>query len=88
MPCYPFKTAEGVVGIICGKLGDRCGERGCRAVAGLLCDYPVRKGKTCDRKICDQHAHEIGPDLHYCEEHWRISGIDAAHRDGEAAAGT
>ena len=36
----------------------------------FLCDYPVGNDKTCDRKLCENCAHEIGPELHYCHKHF------------------
>jgi hypothetical protein len=40
-------------------------------VASFLCDYPVGKEKTCDRHICEDHAHEIAPNVHYCPSHYK-----------------
>lgn len=71
---------------VCGNLGDHCAE--CMAVGDLLCDFPVGDGKTCDRPMCANHAHEIGPDLHYCQAHYAMwqefkerGGVDAALRN-------
>lgn len=68
---------------VCGDLGAHCGD--CMAVGDLLCDYPVGEGKTCDRPMCGDHGHEIGPDLHYCAAHYKMwtdfkerGGVDAA----------
>ncbi|MCX4030371.1 hypothetical protein H0A36_25705 [Endozoicomonas sp. SM1973] len=63
MPCYHLN--EG--GIICGELGPHCSD--CLDVCEYLCDFPVGKGKTCDRRLCTTHAHEVGIDLHYCSNH-------------------
>lgn len=54
---------------MCGKLGPHCAD--CSWVSGYLCDYPVGKGKTCDRPLCEDHANEVAPDLHYCNVHYR-----------------
>jgi hypothetical protein len=54
---------------ICGDLGPHCAD--CADVGENLCDYPVGKGKTCDRSICETHSHEIGPNLHYCDTHYK-----------------
>lgn len=68
---------------ICGVLGSHCHR--CSGVGDFLCDYPVGEGKTCDAPMCDSHAHEIGPELHYCQTHYRMwqefrdgGGIDKA----------
>jgi hypothetical protein len=42
-----------------------CGEY----APGFLCDFPVGNDKTCDRKLCENCADEIGPELHYCKNH-------------------
>lgn len=43
--------------------------RVCGHIADKLCDYPVGKGKTCDSKLCIEHAVNIKGDLDYCPEH-------------------
>jgi hypothetical protein len=51
----------------------------CCAMAGKLCDFAV-EGGTCDAPLCDEHAHEVGPDRHYCPIHhgiWKRSGRPA-----------
>lgn len=65
MTCYV--TSDGN-GFVCGELGSHCAD--CMRVSDILCDFPVGKGKTCDRAICDVHSYEIGPNLHYCESHY------------------
>lgn len=51
-----------------GDLGAHCTE--CLAPGENLCDYPVGDGKTCDRSLCDEHAHGVANDTHYCRNHW------------------
>jgi len=63
MPCY--QTPDGM--FICGELGPHCAD--CMDVADYLCDFPVGEGKTCDRNLCEAHATEIAPELHYCVPH-------------------
>lgn len=68
MPCYPLHDKDGrVTGHICGDLGPHCAI--CGAVTGYQCDYPVGEGKTCDRRLCNRHAAEIAPEIHYCPGH-------------------
>lgn len=67
MTCYSLRDNGRHVGFMCGDLGDPCRE--CGAVADFLCDFPVGEGKTCDRPICEEHAAEIGPEVHYCQVH-------------------
>lgn len=70
---------EGSTVHIRGDLGPHCAD--CADVGDNLCDYPVGDGKTCDRAICDTHAHEIAPNLHYCDGHY------AAWREFVASGG-
>lgn len=68
MPCYViYDENRNLVGHICGKLGQHCAD--CGDVGVSLCDFPVGNGKTCDRAICDFHAHEVAPNVHYCNAH-------------------
>ena len=68
------KRHEGARIFMCGENLELQNCADCTHVADYLCDYPVGDGKTCDRAMCDTHAHEIGPNLHYCDSHhaeWR-----------------
>lgn len=74
MPCYFGFTKSGDRFFLCGDLGPRCGDHRCMDVGTNLCDYPVGNGKTCDMPICDSHAFEAAPNVHYCPGHavmWR-----------------
>ena len=70
MPCYVKKSSDGGPLFICGDLGPHCAD--CAGFGDFLCDYPVGDGKTCDRPLCDDHANEIAPDLHYCAGHMKL----------------
>jgi hypothetical protein len=67
--CEPIELPGGGFGIICG--GHRRKYCACGRAADLLCDWKVRgrKSGTCDRPVCRQHAHQVGPDKHLCQEH-------------------
>lgn len=87
-----IRSGVGSTMTLCGDLGPHCAD--CAAVGDLLCDYPVGDGKTCDRPMCDDHAHEIGPELHYCEAHYQMwrdfkdrGGVDEALRNVVAFKG-
>jgi len=56
---------------ICGRdlVLQKCSD--CHGIGELLCDFPVGKEKTCDRIMCREHAHEIAPEIHYCDAHYR-----------------
>ena len=44
-----------------------------------LCDFKLEgphKGKTCDRRVCDEHATNIGPDRDYCDIHGKYARWD------------
>lgn len=64
--CYIRDTPDGRM-FMCGNLGPHCAE--CADVSDYLCDYPVGRKKTCDRNLCEVHANEIAPNLHYCAAH-------------------
>lgn len=54
----------------------------CCAMATLLCDFPVgNEGKTCDMPLCPEHAHEIGPNRHWCPKHRAQRGADGLPHD-------
>lgn len=64
-----FRRKEGSFTHVKGRLGKpaTC----CGWVTEFLCDYPVGEGKTCDRRLCEDHAHEVAPDIHYCSAHYK-----------------
>lgn len=80
MPIYRLKT--GIVHMKGTKLPAPCGARVlvdgkeviCLAPSEFLCDGPppperVRQyhdSGTCDRALCEAHAHEIGKNRHLC----------------------
>lgn len=43
----------------------------CRHRPAFLCDYPVSEGKTCDARLCSEHAVVVhfGRDVHMCPYH-------------------
>ncbi len=67
MTTYITRLGNGNIAFINGSLGPHCAD--CTRVATLLCDYPVGEGKTCDRHMCEAHATEIKPQIHYCKGH-------------------
>ena len=70
MACEHIKLPDGTVAIICGARSSKkyCS---CGRPADLLCYWKVkeRKSGTCDRGVCRQHALQVGPDKHLCQEH-------------------
>jgi hypothetical protein len=84
--CRAKSRDTGQTLFVCGELGAHCAD--CAAVGAFLCDYPVGDGKTCDRPMCDDHATEIGHEVHYCAAHYAMwqafrdsGGVDAALRN-------
>ena len=72
--CYTIHMNGGGKAFLCGDLGPHCGDANCGDVGTLLCDFPVSNGKTCDMPLCDAHAFEAAPEIHYCHGHalmWR-----------------
>lgn len=71
MPCYPIydKKEDKINGFMCGKNLDLPICCNCRLICEYLCDFPVGKNGTCDRKLCQKCALEIKNDIHLCPEH-------------------
>ena len=69
MPCYIERMKDGGTMFMCGNLGPHCAAEKCGALGVNLCDYPVGEGRTCDLPICDSHAYEVAPNIHYCPGH-------------------
>lgn len=65
--CYTVKMADGAIALVRGNFGEPCGQ--CNGIAGFQCDYPIAPGRTCDAHMCEDHAHEVGENLHYCPRH-------------------
>lgn len=40
----------------------------CMGISSLLCDWPV-DGGTCDAPLCEEHAHQVAADRHFCPRH-------------------
>lgn len=40
----------------------------CGVMTGFQCDWPVGES-TCDRHLCEAHAHQVGKNRHYCPDH-------------------
>ena len=60
----------------------KCAVTGCDAAATKLCDFVMGVQKTegaidgvdtCDRDLCQAHAHNIGPNRDYCPAHYMVS---------------
>ena len=72
MPCYIERSNDGGIMFLCGDLGPHCAAEKCGASTNYLCDYPVGDGKTCDLSLCESHAYEVAPNLHYCPAHFAL----------------
>lgn len=42
----------------------------CSDMSLFLCDWPAGGGRTCDKALCEAHAHHVGPNKRYCPEHF------------------
>lgn len=65
------KLAKNPPAPCCARIPSNAGgkpEVRCMAMSTLLCDWPV-DGGTCDMPLCAEHAHQVGPDRHYCPRH-------------------
>lgn len=70
MTCYSKTDKDGKRIFLCGDLGPKCNNSACNWTAEFQCDFPIAKGKTCDRYLCEDHAYQVGPDKHYCASHY------------------
>lgn len=43
-------------------------QRSCGVMSAFLCDGHVGSGHTCDRALCQAHAHQVGRNRHLCPE--------------------
>lgn len=71
MGCLLCRTEDGGVMFLCGEENLQptpC--RDCGFESDFLCDYPVGNDKTCDAMLCEKHAVEIAPGVHYCKPHY------------------
>lgn len=59
---------------MCGSMEgfEYCSHTSCIGFNVFLCDYPMGDGKTCDYGMCEDHSHQIGEDLHYCQTHYQL----------------
>ena len=72
MGCNTIRDDEGrVMAIICSRDSrDKC--KDCGRLCTKLCDFPLANGKTCDRKMCDDHSVNQSPEIDFCLIHSRI----------------
>ena len=70
MPCEHVKFPGGHA-IVCtrGKRMPRKCYMNCGRWSSKLCDWPVGKGRTCDRPLCDTCAVAAGKDMDFCPSH-------------------
>lgn len=72
MPCKPLIDKSGkACGFVCSRGHTKRDTKTCYICgepATKLCDYRD-SFTTCDRPMCDVHAHHIGRDTDYCDEH-------------------
>ena len=67
--CEVLKTDGGTL-IICRHRGHRKACKVCGKTAGLLCDFPTGRGKTCDAPLCSDCVSKVGG-ADFCPEHPR-----------------
>jgi hypothetical protein len=72
MTCTPLVIDGKAVGIVCTR-GQRRAKTPCQWCTKLheyLCDHRARpKGRRCSKKLCADHAHQVGDDEHMCPDH-------------------
>jgi hypothetical protein len=73
MTCYPFRSTDGkVTGFVCTR-GPRRAKTPCQwctKIHEYLCDHRARpKGRRCSKRLCAEHAQQVGDDEHLCPDH-------------------
>ena len=58
----------------------------CGHTAGSLCDWPIAKGRTCDKPCCYRCLRHVGKDVDYCRDHWDIMSAEPTPAQGELFA--
>jgi hypothetical protein len=71
MPCIPFTSDDGKTsGFICTRgRQPRAKCFYCSKPHDRLCDAKVSDKRTCDRKLCTQHARRVAPERDLCPDH-------------------
>jgi len=77
------KDFPGGFAIVCSRGSHRapCQIDGCSRPSTKLCDFPLagrKAGKTCDRRLCDQHARAQGQDVDFCPTHAMLASAKGA----------
>jgi hypothetical protein len=71
MGCARIRTLDRKgYGFMCGPAVQSEPCRDCGVQSEYLCDYPVGNDKTCDAQLCEEHAYEVAPGVHYCKGHY------------------
>lgn len=53
----------------------------CGGYSAYQCDWEIGSGRTCDRHVCEAHAHQVGKNRHYCPAH-HCEHLDAQSQPG------
>lgn len=63
------KAAKNPPAPCCARIELNGTKQSCMAISSVLCDFPLESGGTCDAPLCEEHAHQVGPDRHLCPIH-------------------
>ncbi|OYZ75986.1 MAG: hypothetical protein B7Y09_22305 [Polaromonas sp. 24-63-21] len=63
------KLPEGCGAAIGVQTSDGAAMQRCLAPSRFQCDWDIGNGRTCDRHLCQDHTHQVGPDRHLCPIH-------------------
>lgn len=66
-----------------GNKTEPCYKCGKRLKIAKLCDAGNGVLSTCDKVMCEKCAHEVGEDVHVCDEHFNDIGIAKAKKNRE-----
>ncbi len=69
MTCLRVPLEGGGVAIVCGGHRRVASCEHCGKPHAFLCDWKVGADRTCDKKLCGDHAQEAAPGKHLCPDH-------------------
>lgn len=67
MKCTHLNLGDGMQAIVCG--GRRVHTCACGRPSTKLCDWKIGRGRTCDKRLCDECAYSPAPEKDLCPTH-------------------
>lgn len=58
----------------------------CRGIGAYTCDWDLGHGLECGMPLCEEHAHQVGRDKHYCPKHLAMAREVGDEKPGPQAS--